>query len=129
MAEFVEEGNYRERETYVSVADGVAGEPPPGLWGGCQPPPQAWASAWGWLASHPIGMGWPVTHLLNHRFLFLFFNFFPQNDVIFRTFFKLIFFFPNGHFSNLTSKNEVVLYFPSNLMVLTNGGGQNTTVW
>jgi hypothetical protein len=25
-----------------------------------------------------------------------------------------------GHFSNLTSKNDVVMYFPSNLTVLTN---------
>jgi hypothetical protein len=35
-------------------------------------------------------------------------------------FFKLIFFL-KGHFSNLTSKNDVVLHFPSNLTVLTNG--------
>jgi hypothetical protein len=34
-------------------------------------------------------------------------------------FFKLIF-FSKGHFSNLPSKKDVVLYFPSNLTVLTN---------
>jgi hypothetical protein len=34
-------------------------------------------------------------------------------------FFKLIFFL-KGHFSNLTSKKDVVLHFPSNLIVLTN---------
>jgi hypothetical protein len=37
-------------------------------------------------------------------------------------------FFQGGILVNLTPKNDVVLYFSSNLMVLTNGGGQNTTV-
>jgi hypothetical protein len=50
------------------------------------------------------------------------FFFFFQNDVVFGGIFKLIF-FSKGHFSNLTPTNEVVLYFSSNLTILTNRWG------
>jgi hypothetical protein len=47
--------------------------------------------------------------------------FFPKKDVVLGTIFKYFFSFSKGHFSNLTSKNNVILYFLSNLTVLTNG--------
>jgi hypothetical protein len=52
MAEFVEKGNSRKKETYVSVEDGVAGEPPPGLWGG-RP---ATLTGLGTSAGHPLNL-------------------------------------------------------------------------
>jgi hypothetical protein len=61
-------------------------------------------------------------------FLSFFLFFFSKRHRFWGAFFKLIF-FSKGHFSNLTPKNEVVLYFPSNLTVLTNGWGLNITVW
>jgi hypothetical protein len=57
MAEFVEEGNSRERETYVSVEDGVVGEPPPGLWGGCLPTPTGLGTGPG-MAHQPPHRPW-----------------------------------------------------------------------
>jgi hypothetical protein len=57
-------------------------------------------------------------------FFFLSFFFFFQNGVIFWGYFLNCFLFSKGHFSNLTPKNDVVLYFSSNLTVFTNEGAK-----
>jgi hypothetical protein len=65
-------------------------------------------------------------YVISPLFFLSFFFFFFKTTSFLGAFFKLIFL--KWRFSNLTPKNNVVLYFSSNLTVLTNGGGKNTTV-
>ena len=44
----------------------------------------------------------------------------PKKPMFLGSIFLIDFFFSKGNFSNLTSKNDVILHFPSNLTVLTN---------